>query len=739
VLAVALIALPTRPARASLKVDLNPDGDRRDVLTADAENWRFAEAPSATKTFGPITVTIRQSGPVGSALAANWWKGGYDTHATLASDGVFVKGGDGGGQIELIVRGLAPGHHSIVTWHNSIWDAPVSRFSVLMNGKPVLRAIQPSKKVTDDDDATSAYVEFDAEANKDVVLTFKPEGTARINNIILNAFAIDVPNPAKLALKPSPDDGDEHALESPVLTWTASTKATSHQVYLGSSKEAVESATPASSEFKGDVAKSEFATKDLKLNTFDTYFWRVDEVSGKGDDATVTKGEVWSFRVRHVAFPGAEGYGRFAIGGRGGRVIEVTNLDNSGPGSLREAVEAEGPRTIVFRVGGTIHLKTRLIVTKPYCTIAGQTAPGDGIALRGATVGAGGTHDVIIRYVRIRIGDESGRTMDGCGLGYCDNGIVDHCSIAWSIDEGFSSRGAKNITLQRSIIAEPLNLSIHSHYVGTGKGHSFAGSISGEIGSFHHNLLANCAGRNWSLAGGLTRGGMFAGFLDIRNNVVYNWVHRTNDGGVRKLNLVGNYYIPGPATQVFHLLIAKIELRLPNDVQQFFAANNMMEGRPQYDRDNLQNGGVIGPDIAEMKLNEPFCDSFITEQPAKQAYESVIGDVGANYPKYDSIDARTVRDVVRRSFTFRGSKTNLPGIIDSQRDVGPYPDLKGGEAPIDADHDGMPDAWEKDHGLNPNDPADGAIDPVGDGYTNLERYLNTITADRGHASTNEGR
>ena len=148
---------------------------------------------------------------------------------------------------------------------------------------------------------------------------------------------------------------------------------------------------------------------------------------------------------------------------------------------------------------------------------------------------------------------------------------------------------------------------------------------------------------------------------------------------------------------------------------------------------------MIGPDIAAMKMNQPFCESFITEQPAKQAYESVIGDVGANWPKHDAIDARTVRDVIRRGFTYRGSKTGLPGIIDSQRDVGPYADLKGGEAPIDSDHDGMPDAWEKDHALNLNDPSDGAKDSVGDGYTNLERYLNGITADRAHVSASEGR
>src|SRR5690606_33094797 len=138
------------------------------------------------------------------------------------------------------------------------------------------------------------------------------------------------------------------------------------------------------------------------------------------------------FRTRHLAFPGAEGYGRFARGGRGGRVIEVTNLDDAGPGSLRAAVEAEGPRTVVFRVGGTINLESKLIIRNPYITIAGQTAPGDGIAVGGYTFGCLGARDVIMRYVRIRVGDTAGTTMDGTGFASTDHAIYDHCSISWS-------------------------------------------------------------------------------------------------------------------------------------------------------------------------------------------------------------------------------------------------------------------------------------------------------------------
>ena len=446
-----------------------------------------------------------------------------------------------------------------------------------------------------------------------------------------------------------------------------------------------------------------------------------------------------------LAFPGAEGYGRFAKGGRGGKVYEVTTLEDylvdkqhpekSEPvihGSLREAIEAEGPRTIVFRVGGTIKLKDKLVIHNPYCTVAGQTAPGDGICIRGATFGNYGTHDTIIRYVRVRVGDESGKTYDGMGFASTDNAIIDHCSISWTIDESVSSRGGRNITFSRNIIAEPLNMSVHSHYVGTGKGHSFAGSISGDIGSFHHNLLANAAGRNWSLAGGLEHGGKkFDGYLDIRNNVVYNWEHRTNDGGVRLLNLVNNDYIPGPASRVFHLCIVEMEMVLPTDIQQYYIAGNRMEGHPEYDADNWKNGGIKDPKghAEKMKLQEPFCESFVTTQSAKEAYESVMADVGCNYPKYDAVDARTIKDVLNRSFTYKGSKTGTPGIIDSQKDVGGWPELKGGEAPIDSDHDGMPDEWEKTNKLNPNDPSDGAK-ARDDGYTNLEHYLYEIVSRR---------
>lgn len=427
--------------------------------------------------------------------------------------------------------------------------------------------------------------------------------------------------------------------------------------------------------------------------------------------------------ARHLAFPGAEGYGRFAVGGRGGRVIEVTNLNDDGPGSLRAACDAEGPRTVVFRVGGVIELKSRIIIHNPYLTVAGQTAPGDGVCVKGYSFGCLGAHDVIIRYVRLRVGDESGKTLDGMGARSCDNVIFDHCSISWSIDEGFSSRQAKNITFQRCIIAEALNLSVHSHYAGTGKGHSFAASISGDIGSFHHNLLAHCAGRNWSLAGGLDKAGHLAGRLDIRNNVVYNWAHRTTDGGCRELNFVNNFYIPGPASRVFTL--QKPDRGDPGRGMRIYMAGNVLEGYPKINADNWMAAVLDPEDLPKVRSDRPLFEPFVTTQSPEEAYASVLADVGANLPKQDAVDLRILQDVKKRSYTFVGSKSKLRGIIDSQTDVGGWPPYRSAEAPVDSDHDGIPDAWELQHGLNPKDPSDAARDS-GDGYTFLEKYLNSI-------------
>ena len=436
-----------------------------------------------------------------------------------------------------------------------------------------------------------------------------------------------------------------------------------------------------------------------------------------------------------LAFPTAEGYGRLAKGGRGGRVIEVTNLHDRGPGSLRAAVEAEGPRTVVFNVSGLITLESKLVVrrTNSNLTIAGQTAPGKGICIRKYNFGMMGTREVIVRYLRVRPGNISGTTLDGMGLASSDQCIIDHCSISWTLDEAFSSRGASNITLQRTLISEALNEAGHKKYP-PGTQHGYAASIGGDIGSFHHNLLAHCAGRNWSLAGGLDKKGFYIGRLDIRNNVIFNWKNRTTDGGAHEVNFVGNFYKPGPATRFFHALNAQYGGF--KGTQRYYLEGNVMPG--YFDTTNqtpgriatTERGGTLPADYSPWSETQ-FFEPHVKTQSAREAYESVLGNVGCNLPALDEHDRRVIQEVRNGLARFKGSKTGLPGLPDSQEDVGGWEDYPEVHRPAnwDTDHDGMPDDWEKRRGLKPSDPADGNGDRDGDGYTNLEEYLGSLAGE----------
>jgi hypothetical protein len=436
------------------------------------------------------------------------------------------------------------------------------------------------------------------------------------------------------------------------------------------------------------------------------------------------------------AFPTAEGYGRLAQGGRSGRVLHVTNLHDAGPGSLRAAVEAEGPRTVVFDVSGLITLESRLIIrrTNSNLTIAGQTAPGNGICIRKYNMGMLGATNVIVRYLRVRPGNISGMTLDGMGMASSDNCIIDHCSISWTLDEAFSSRSAKNITLQRTLISEALNEAGHKKYP-PGTQHGYAASISGDVGSFHHNLLAHCAGRNWSLAGGLSKpDNRYAGRLDIRNNVVYNWKNRATDGGAHEVNFVNNYYQPGPATKYFFALNAQYG-GFPG-TQQYFVEGNVMPGyfsptnQTAGRTATTERGGKVPTEYSPW-VDKPFFDPHIKTHTALESYENVLLNVGCNFPALDNHDQRVIAEVRSGTFKFKGSKTDLPGLPDSQDDVGgweTYPELHR-PADWDTDQDGIPDYWEKSHNLNPNDPTDGNKESTGDGYTNLEKYLNSLVGE----------
>ncbi len=738
---------------AELKVDLGPAGRPNQGATHFVE-WAFNPARPVMTCDG-LTLSLRAAGGQAGQLEAGMYKFGLDYDARLACDGVFLKDGAAAAGLELVIGGLPAGPHTVATYHNSLWPAGKSPggFNVLVDGQLTVTNLRPTIQATNDYEMTAAFFQVNARAGQEVVIGLVPTGPATVTNVILNGFEIDAANPLTKATEPQPanDDGHINGDDGTAwLSWRPALGAVAHRVYLGTNEDLVVQAETNEPQYQGVFSTASFVATNL--DSANTYFWRVDEVDAAG---RVTQGELWRFRTRHLAFPTAEGYGRFARGGRGGRVIEVTNLEDYNPdegeavipGSFRAAVESMGPRTIVFRVSGVIRLTKPCAVHNPYCTIAGQTAPGDGICLANYSSGAFGTHDVIIRYMRFRVGDEAQKAMDGCGLGSCDHCIIDHCSISWSSDEGHSSRGAKNITFQRNIVAEALHHGPHYRASDRSKleTHAFAASISGNIGSYHHNLLADCTDRNWSLAGGLTQGGRYAGYLDIRNNVVYNWTARTTDGGVKALNYVNNYYKPHPGNPFVKWLLKLDPINPAWGTESYYMDGNVLEGYVSETNnwDTFQNGPAVEKQV---RVDAEIFPSYVRTQTAREAYTNVLADVGANFPHADAIDRHIIMDARNGTAEYIGTRgptygdrpgPNYPGFIDTQTDdksaAGspnfPWPDYKTYAVPADADHDGIPDAWETAHGLNPGDPQDANGDLNGDGYTNLEKYLNSLVGE----------
>lgn len=439
--------------------------------------------------------------------------------------------------------------------------------------------------------------------------------------------------------------------------------------------------------------------------------------------------------AQQLAFPTAEGYGKYTRGGRGGAVYEVTNLNDHGPGSLREAIEAKGPRTVVFRVSGTIDLERALTIRNPYITIAGQTAPGDGICLKRYPLNIG-ADEVIIRYIRVRLGDETGQDADAIsGRGH-KNIILDHVSTSWSIDETLSIYLCENVTIQWCMITESLYGS--NHIKGT---HGFGGIWGSNYSTYHHNLIAHHSSRNPRFASG-------GGYNDYRNNVLYNWGYNSCYGGEKlvkgkengsfDINMVNNYYKPGPATQQGKVSyrIANPSNRGENDYGKWYIDGNYVVGYPEVSRNNW-NGGVQTSEemLAKVRRNEPWPAMAIHEESPIEAYEAVLQKAGANLPKRDAVDSRIIDEVRGGYATYEGktyrekmkgnSRPQKSGIIDSPADVGGWPVLKSLPAPLDTDHDGMPDEWEKAHGLNPNNPDDRNL-YNDEGWTWLECYLNEL-------------
>ncbi len=392
----------------------------------------------------------------------------------------------------------------------------------------------------------------------------------------------------------------------------------------------------------------------------------------------------------------------------------VTNLNDNGPGSLREAIRKKGPRIIVFAVSGTIALESPLDINNPDLTIAGQSAPGDGICLKNYPVSIK-ADNVIMRYLRFRLGDETAQQADAVGANKgMNNIIIDHCSMSWATDECASFYKNKNFTLQWSIVSESLNQSVHA------KGdHGYGGIWGGEGATFHHNLIVSHTSRTPRFSGSSTTRNSPDELVDFRNNVIYNWGANSVYGGEKgRYNLVNNYYKPGPAT-ASSKRDRIVEIWRPYG--EFYIAGNFMEGSPAISQNNWA-GGVQGDHPDSAKVTTPHKVMPIVEQEAGKAYELVLSKAGASH-KRDAVDTRVVA-YVRAGNPSAGKKNN--GIIDSQNEVGGWPELKTTPAPADADKDGMPDEWEKKHKLNPNSNADAAQRTLHQHYTNIEVYLNSL-------------
>lgn len=437
-----------------------------------------------------------------------------------------------------------------------------------------------------------------------------------------------------------------------------------------------------------------------------------------------------------TAFPGAEGFGKYTTGGRGGKVFVVTNLNDKGPGSFREAAEAKDKRIIVFAVSGTIHLETKLVI-KGDVTIAGQSAPGDGICLADQSVGIGGDN-MIIRYMRFRMGDkyQRGGMVDGNGGDDAFGGtrkrniIIDHCSISWSTDEVFSIYAGDSTTLQWNLISEPLNYSYHFEEGDKDyEHHGFGGIWGGKHLTAHHNLFAHCNNRNPRFDG--IRNAKEEN-VDYRNNVIYNWGGNNiyaGEGG--NYNLINNYFKYGPTTSPN----AKYRIVSPGKWEKpvipygkYYVNGNYVDGAPEMTKDNslgviMGNNGTA-EDKKNTLVNEPHPAMAINMQSAKDAYEQVLQKVGASFRR-DTLDERIIKNVKDRTGRMIDVQGGYPHGTAYEMTLNAWPALRSEAAAVDNDKDGMPDDWEKKNGLNPSDPSDAAGYKLSRNFTNIEVYLNS--------------
>lgn len=690
----------------------------------------------------------------GNAVRDNYWKQGVvDLGYKLLADGIFNGTLTGNGNefiysqeqsgIEVRLSGLSAGEHTLMCFHNFTDNVPnVTKINTYVNGVLSEQGIQQTTRKSSPSEAASTYTHFTVTNPTDTITIeyiSQPEEGATYNNmsVAINSMVFDEPNPVTTALDPCPTNQDWHVDAdggSLLFTWKSAANAVKHHLMLGT-----ESGNLAEVAVVTDTC---YRVEDLYSLNF--YYWRVDEEDANG---MITPSEEWSFRPRQLAFADAEGYGKYATGGRGGIVYHVTTLEDSKnptPGMLRYGItQLSGPRTIVFDISGLIHLVDRMVISNGFVTIAGETAPGNGITICDRPFGGGS--ESVIRNIRLRLGgaaDWDGvspneNTADGMGLTGSRFSIIDHCSISWTIDESFSSRNAKNITFQNNLISEALTYAGHATQYdrhGYHVNHGYAASIGGEVGSFHHNMLIHCQGRNWSMAAGLDNAGNMGGKLDMFNNVCYNWYDRTTDGGSRYSQYVNNYYIVGPATKMYKLYSLDYELGKPAPgVMDAYVKGNIREnlnGTQSEDKEN--DTFCYNPQTEGFSpwSNEPFWDSQATIDRAQDALKKNLSNAGCRQPVLDVHDTRMVQETLTRTTSRIGWHSQLPGLIDRETESEGFDGLDMPElsrdADYDVDQDGLPAWYEQLIGTSDN-AANNNDDPNHDGWTLLDDYLEVMS------------
>ena len=703
-------------------------------------------ATQADISVDAVSITASIYGtPSGQTLKGEWWKDGVNKYSKLVGDGMGVYGLDSNNNtpqiqsgevgITLTISGLAAGEHSLLAYHNNPSGYQGPKLDVYVDGVKQLTGVEQTNRAMTPTTSGQSYIKFTAQEGKSVVVTYLTTPDASFDytqgynttSLFVNGIVFDRPNPLTTAADPTPEHLDYHFASNDngtaTLSWTAAALAVKHKIFMGTSADNME--------LVGETTEPTYTTG--KLSVHNAYYWRVDEVDNNGAQY---EGDTWLFRPRRLAFPEAEGYGRFAQGGRGGAVYHVTNLNHDhNPGSLLYGLtDLEGPRTIVFDVSGLIVMDFNSVFCDPYVTIAAQTAPGKGICLKNSNLNIGS--DCICRFLRAKRGyGDTGNAMGATGA---DNTIIDHTTAAWGTDETFSSRGAKNLTFQYSMISEALGIADHKNYP-EGTNHGYAATIDGLTGTFSHNLLVNCNGRNWSMGGGMDGNNMPIGQMDIFNNVCYNWWKRTTDGGCHAVNFVNNYYKMGTDTQLSILFSQDYELPDHPGVWQAYISGNIRENKNhtltqdalnETYRYTIKNSDVIDPNTRTDGLgystfvDTPFFPSYATIHSAKDAMKIVTSYSGAIMPQRDNHHVRNINETITGTYTHIGSRSGIKGEIDNESDAGgfeEYPE-ETRAANWDTDQDGMPDWYETLVGSDPN-TANNNDDTDGDGWTMLEDYL----------------